>query len=217
MNKNKCSNCGYLINNPKYNFCPNCGTKLNSSEKNPSSPNSVTNSLSPIKIVSIFASIIVIILFILFLSGAFDSGIKVTHPQQTFNNENSGGSTVDLNSINKINSLKDYVANHPEDFNKLLELAHLLMDSNFFDQAIAHYDRYLVKYPNEVDVIIDKGVCFFELQKYEEADSIMRKGLTLNRNHIIGNYNLGIVNLAKKNMPTAREFFNRVIEIDPNS
>lgn len=222
MAENKCPNCLKEIK-PEYNYCPFCSFDLKAKKKT-DTKKSVSNDqfvksttiISNFQIAVIFVGIIVILGVVLFVSGVFDTGVEQNSMNMKSPTEIQQGG-VDLHNIDKINELRDYVKHNPNDYEKLLELAHLLMDSGMLDEAIKNYDIYLAKFPKNPDVIIDKGVCLFDLKKYNEADSVMQSALKINPNHLIGNFNLGIVNLAQQNMVAAKGWFKKVIEIDPNS
>lgn len=161
-------------------------------------------------------SLLVLVAAVLIASGVFQSPksegespvSQQTAPQQK---------TVDLNAVNELNELENRVKAQPENLEQMLMLAHSLNDAGFFDRAISYYKQYLGKKPGSPEVIIDMGVCYFNLKQFEKADSIMRTALKLAPNHPIGLYNLGIVNMAAGNMQEAKKWFNLVMEKHPGS
>lgn len=213
----KCQVCKESVKE-EFAYCPYCGSNLSNKQKSKLSDSGQSEGLklSNSQILLIFAGIITVVLVILFAAGTFDKpSPKITggntQPQQ---NMTQGPSLAD---INKLNELRDYVKNNPNDKDKILELGHLLMDNGYNEEAIINYDKYLSFEPKNPDVIIDKGVCYFNLEQYDKAEEIMLSGLKINPRHIIGTYNIGIVNLAKQQREKAREWFQKVIELDPNS
>ncbi|MDP1994604.1 MAG: tetratricopeptide repeat protein, partial [Ignavibacteria bacterium] len=70
---------------------------------------------------------------------------------------------------------------------------------------------------NNADVLVDMGVCYFDLQKYDEAIPLMEKAIKTNPVHQIAHMNLGIVNLAKGNIEKSKEWLQKAVAIDPNS
>ncbi|MHC1739400.1 MAG: tetratricopeptide repeat protein [Ignavibacteriaceae bacterium] len=213
----KCQVCKESVKE-EFAYCPYCGSNLNDKQKNKGNngENSEGLKLSNSQILLTFAGIIAVVFIILFAAGTFDSPVlKVTGENtQAQQNMTQGPSLADLN---KINELRDYIKNNPEEKDKILELGHLLMDNGYNEEAILNYDKFLNFEPKNPDVLIDKGVCYFNLEQYEKAEEIMLTGLKINPRHIIGIYNIGIVNLAKQNREKAREWFQKVIELDPNS
>lgn len=225
----KCTNCGYVISKNDYVFCPKCGTKLitvssvKSSKKgkynNPvQTENSSAKTLDIKVIYGLVFGGVLLILLVLYLSGVFDATkvsptntMNPTNPQQT---QQPG---VDLSAIQKINDLEAKVKANPNDHQTLLELAHLRMDSGFYEQAIQNYKTYLEHHPEDADVRIDMGVCYFNLRDFNTAITEMEKALQYQPNHQIGHLNLGVVNLNAGNIEKAKEYFKRAVEINPNS
>lgn len=155
-------------------------------------------------------------LLILLAAGVFDSPAP-KQAEQHQHNESSAGSGVDLNSINRINQLEGAVNANPSDTKSLLELAHLLNDSGFYDRAIERYNQYLKIVPNVPDVLVDLGVCYYNIGKYAEAKTEMTKAIKIDAKHQIGHFNLGIVALASGNNAEAIDWFNKAVKINPNS
>lgn len=149
------------------------------------------------------------------MSGVFDqpSGPSVT--QQMPNDETHQG--VDLTQVQEINRLRDLVTNNPGDHESMLHLAHLLNDSGFKEEAIKWYRQYLQDHPNEADVWVDMGVCYFDLNDFENAIPSMKKGIELNPKHQIAHFNLGIVYYTKGNIKEAVEWWKKAIELNPSS
>ena len=113
--------------------------------------------------------------------------------------------------------MEEKVATDPTNAGQLLKLAHLLNDSGFSAKAIERYKNYLKMQHDEPDVIVDMGVCYYQLSDYNSAIATMEKAIKINPNHQIANFNLGIVNSAAGNHDKALEFWRKAIEISPNS
>jgi len=214
----KCHVCKETVKN-EFSFCPYCGTKFNSQQKSKvvKGDSSEGLKLSNMQIILTFAGIIVLVFVLLFASGAFDSPTATTTPGKNSAVQQNMPQGPSLEDLNRVNQLRDFVTNNPSDKDKILELGHALMDNGFNDEAIVNYDKYLSFDPINPDVIIDKGVCYFNLQQYDKAEEVMLSGLKINPRHIIGTFNLGIVNLNKGDREKAKEWFQKVIELDPNS
>lgn len=177
-----------------------------------------TQEINVIKIIYVTFFLALIGMIILYSAGTFD-GPKVVDVQNANNSENvdHNHNSPDLTSLNEIKFLEEKVKNNPEDLNSLLSLSHLLNDSGFYVKAIEHYKRYLAKDTKNVDVIVDMGVCFYQLGDYDSAIKAMESGIALNPKHQIAHFNLGIVNSAKGNISKSQEYFEKAIKIDPNS
>ena len=126
-----------------------------------------------------------------------------------------GGPNVQ--AAEQLTELENRVRQNPENHELPLQAANFAHDNGYFDKAIAYYDQYLKFHPDDVDAIVDKGICFHELQKSEEAIKIMNQALKIRPNHLQANFNLGIINLQLKNVQQANEWFAKVVKLAPNS
>lgn len=219
-----CQGCGSLLNGetkrvnaqreslPKKHSQKTQGRKGHKSEKHSEVANESRVALSVSQIYLIVGGILLIGFMLLYFSGVFDS------PQTIKNSaEQNSQSGPDLTSLAKINDLQSRSDGSPSDLNLLLELAHTLHDNGFYERAISNYQKFIEMDATKPDVIIDAGVCYFNLNKYDEAIEWISRGLKIKPDHLIGNYNMGIVNLSKGNKDEAVKWFNKVIELAPNS
>ncbi len=174
--------------------------------------------LSSTKIVYLVITLLLAGMIILYAGGTFVTP-KIVRSEVVNNsmpNDNVHNS-VDMNALNEIKSLENMVNNNPSDLGSLLKLAHLLNDSGFYQKAIDSYKKYLEKKSTDVDVIIDMGVCYYQLRNYDAAIKTMEKGISLNPKHQIAYFNLGIVNSAKGNHDEAVKYWNKAVDINPTS
>ncbi|MFZ1290508.1 MAG: tetratricopeptide repeat protein [Melioribacteraceae bacterium] len=157
-------------------------------------------------------------IFLLIISGLFDSAEPILQHNHTTNeNQQVQTPTVDLNKLKEINNLEEVVKNNPENHEALLNLAHMQNDNGFYDKAVIKYEEYLKLHPENADVIVDLGVCYFELKKYEKSISVIESALKINPTHQIAHFNLGIVNLSNGNINKAKEWWGKARDLDPNS
>jgi len=173
--------------------------------------------LTPVKIMYLVIFLLIIGMVILYSSGTFDSPGKVagTTSVQKPNDDVHGG--ADLNKLAEIESLKEKVRANPDDLNSLLQLAHLLNDSGFYNQAIEEYTSYLQKNPKSPDVMVDMGVCFYQLRNFDKAIETMKNAIKINPEHQIAHFNLGIVTRANGEHDAAIEWWQKAIAINPGS
>lgn len=234
MNKNpekiRCNNCGEpIFINDK--FCSQCGVPVaNSSNKNITDKeitaskkskskhkpfanvNQPNKKISGIKLLYLTFALVVIGLLIVYSAGVFDKH-PVTTNQSVNNNPHSG---VDLKYLERINQLEEELKKQPDN-NKLLELAHLLNDSGFKEKAVEKYLIYLKTNPKEADVLVDLGVCYYELGRNEDALSYMKEALKYQPKHQIAHLNIGIVLLASNKHDEAIQWWKKAVEINPNN
>ncbi|MDA3860666.1 MAG: tetratricopeptide repeat protein [Melioribacteraceae bacterium] len=157
-------------------------------------------------------------MIILYATGTFEA-LAVSSVKTVNNTENvdHNHGSADLNALNDIRALEEQFKNNPDDLNSLLNLSHLLNDSGFFAKAIENYNKYLEKIPNNADVVVDMGVCYFQLGNYDSAIKTMERGISINPQHQIAHFNLGIVNSAKGDLNKSKEYLEKAVKIDPNS
>jgi len=113
--------------------------------------------------------------------------------------------------------MENQVRQNPGNHELALQVANFAHDNGYYDKAIAYYDQYLEHHPDDVNAIVDKGICFHELQRSDEAIAIMQQALKIQPNHLQANFNLGIINLQLRNLDQANEWFTKVVQIAPNS
>lgn len=219
-----CQGCGSLLNGktkrvnvqrealPKKSFQKTHGRKGHKTDKHSQVNNETKVALSVSQIYLVVGGILLIGFMLLYFSGVFESP-KTDKTSYEQNNQNG----PDLTSLAKINDLQSRSDANPSDLNLLLELAHTLHDNGFYERAISNYQKYIAVDSTKPEVIIDAGVCYFNLNKYDDAIEWISKGLKIKPDHLIGNYNMGIVNLSKGNKDEAVKWFNKVIELAPNS
>lgn len=225
----KCSNCGYEIRSSEYVFCPKCGTKINTELKTKlkkkvkgdsvdSTAKQTAKTLDLKVIYGMLLGGIILILMVLYLSGVFDATeVTQTNVMNLGNLPQIQQPGVDLSAVQRINELEAKVKANPDDHQSLLELAHLRMDSGFYEQAIQNYKTYLEHHPDDADVRIDMGICYFNLKDFNIAIAEMEKALKYNPKHQVGHLNLGIVNLSIGNLEKAKEWFKETVEINPTT
>lgn len=172
---------------------------------------------STTKIIYLVIFLFILGMVILFGSDTFNS--PKTNPSVNSGqvNDQHVHDGADLSKLQEIKTLEENVASNPTNTEQLLKLAHLLNDSGFFEKAISRYKIYLNTKPNEPDVIVDMGVCYFQLGDNNSAIETMEGAIKINPNHQIANFNLGIVNSAAGNHDEALEYWIKAIEINPNS
>lgn len=217
-----CPQCGYKLDK-EFKFCPQCGYQISGkkpeSNKKPGkdADNYTGKNLDPKVIYGILVFGIVIIAVIVFSSGMLDTEPVNTTPVNPTQNQNGLSSGVNLNNMNAINALEEKVKQNPDDYQSLLQLAHLKNDSGLYNAAIINYKKYLEKFPEDADARIDMGVCYFNLQDYPTAIKEMETALKYSPNHQIAFLNLGIVNLAAGNLSKSKEWLQKAYDVNPTN
>ena len=166
------------------------------------------------KILIISSAIVVIFIFALIISGVFDSQVKKNVAQV---NDQSSSSGVNLANMEEINKLEAALTANPDDMESTMHLAHLQQDAGLYEKAIANYKKYLAKSPDNADNRVDMAICYYNLGDNTTAISEMETALKYQPKHQIAHLNLGIVNLAARNIEVSKEWFRKTVELDPNS
>lgn len=162
----------------------------------------------------LLSSVLVLIAAVIIYSGITETK---TESPITSDQNIQGQSRIDLNLLNEINQLENELKNDPKNSTKLLKLANLTHDAGFFEKAIKYYKDYLILKPNDNDAEVDMGVCYFELNKFDEAEKIFENVVKKNPRHQIAFLNLGIVNLNQQEVEKAKEYFNKCIQLGENT
>ncbi|HSW54655.1 MAG TPA: tetratricopeptide repeat protein [Ignavibacteriaceae bacterium] len=166
------------------------------------------------KILIISSAIVVIFIFALIISGVFDSQVKKNVAQV---NDQSSSLGVNLANMEEINKLEAALTANPDDLESTMHLAHLQQDAGLYEKAITNYKKYLVKNPDNADNRVDMAICYYNLGDNTTAISEMETALKYQPKHQIAHLNLGIVNLAARNVEASKDWFRKTVELDPNS
>jgi len=169
------------------------------------------------KILIISSTIVLIFIIALVISGVFETGVvsEVSQVNNQSVDSNTGG--VKLANMEEINQFENKIKENPDDLESTLHLAHLQQDAGLSEKAIINYKKYLTKFPENSDARVDMAICYYNLNDYNTAISEMETAVKYQPKHQIAYLNLGIVNLAAKNLEASKEWFRKTIELDPNS
>ncbi len=126
----------------------------------------------------------------------------------------------------EINRLENVIKENPSNIEALLNLAHLYQDSGNLLKSIDAYNAYLAQNPQNADARIDLGVSYYQMafedtlkrkEYFDTAIITMQEALKYSPKHILGHFNLGIVNWQNGNPEKAKFWFNKCIAIDSTS
>lgn len=122
--------------------------------------------------------------------------------------------------------LEKVTKENPSDIEALLNLAHLYQDSGNLLKSIDTYTQYLEQNPKNADARIDLGVSYYQMafedtlkrkEYFETAINTMQEALKYSPEHVLGHFNLGIVNWQNGNSEKAAYWFNKCIALDSTS
>ncbi|HOJ06577.1 MAG: tetratricopeptide repeat protein [Ignavibacteriota bacterium] len=218
-----CNQCGSKLE-AHHKFCPECGAKINVSKSSKSGADSNQNisavngkTLNPKIVYGILIGGVAVIALILLSSGMLDSSGGVVSSVNQNEQQSATNSGVNLNSLQVITELEEKVKQNPNDYQSLLELAHLKNDSGLFEAAIQNYKTYLEKNPADADARVDMGVCYFNLRDYPNAIKEMETALKYEPKHQIAHLNLGVVNLSAGNLSKSKEWLQKAYDLNPTN
>ncbi|MCZ7608759.1 MAG: tetratricopeptide repeat protein [Ignavibacterium sp.] len=218
-----CNQCGSKLE-AHHKFCPECGAKINVSKSSKSGADSNQNisavngkTLNPKIVYGILIGGVAVIALILLSSGMLDSSSGVVSSVNQNEQQSATNSGVNLNSLQMITELEEKVKQNPNDYQSLLELAHLKNDSGLFEAAIQNYKTYLEKNPADADARVDMGVCYFNLRDYPNAIKEMETALKYEPKHQIAHLNLGVVNLSAGNLAKSKEWLQKAYDLNPTN
>ncbi len=169
--------------------------------------------ISGTKIIYLAIALAIVGFVLLYASGILDGGSSPASAQQQGSQSQAGNQ---LANVEALNAQEELVKNNPSNFESLLSLAHMYNDAGFYQKAIEKYKVYLASRPNEPDVIVDMGVCYFNLEQHQEAIKNFKKGIELNPKHQIAHLNLGVVyNFGLNNKAEAVKWWKKAVELGP--
>lgn len=120
-------------------------------------------------------------------------------------------------ALMNIQLLKDQLLKNPNDLEHLVQLGNLLYDSGDFNNAIEPYGKALAITPANNNVRNDYAVCFFNTGNPERAIKELNTILASEKNNITALFNMGIIHSNIGKMELAKNYFSRVIELQPAS
>ena len=119
------------------------------------------------------------------------------HGQLGSGNDQPSGSNVRADIIQKMNELKEYVEENPDDTVKIKEYADLLGSSHRLSEAMPLYDRLLELNPERLDVLLIKGYLYYRDGNLDDAQSATEKILKIDPSHANAKYNVGAIAIAR--------------------
>ncbi len=149
------------------------------------------------------------VLFLQFLTGKKDLPQEAEHQHEA--------PAANMQALPQIEELEKKVAANPNDASLLLQLANTLHENRFYDKAIVYYSRYLEKNPKDADARVDLGICYNDSGNKDEAVRQIKEAIKHNPKHVLAYFNLGIVHLQAQEVSEANEWFQKTINIAPNS
>ena len=104
----------------------------------------------------------------------------------------------------------------PKNYNLIVQAGNVYFDIQQYNQAIKYYIKANSIQIDE-NVLINLGVCYFNLGKLDSALVTMEDALKYNSNHKKGLYNIGIVLYNLGHINGALKNWQHLIHVHPNT
>ena len=204
MTAKNCPGCGHKVN-AAAKFCPDCGSPL--AAAGGATPKRQAGGRKIPKDTIIIVSVIIVATAGFFL---FKSSQEMPQPTATseFAHPDVGG----VNAASMTSGIS-----FPTDYNSLIALGNQTMDQGNYPVAAEAYRRALVIEPHSPDVRTDYGACLHGMGLPDRALQEFRTVLADHPEHVIANFNMGIVYYNLQRPDSARAYWNNVLALKPDS
>lgn len=118
----------------------------------------------------------------------------------------------------RIAEVRDSLAKDPQNGGLVVRMANAWYDAGAFFQAEQYYSRYLKEFnPKDVAARIDYAYTILRQGREDEAIAETKLALEYEPKRVEALYNLGVIYYGKKDFKTAKQWFEKCIEVAPKS
>ncbi|MDH7600398.1 MAG: ammonia-forming cytochrome c nitrite reductase subunit c552, partial [Sedimentisphaerales bacterium] len=96
-------------------------------------------------------------------------------------------------------------------------LANVLMDNGDYQRALRHFIYAIQLRPDYLPAIVNAALCFDQLGRPAESESMLRRAISIDPNSIPANLNLALLLGQQGRLDQAARQFQAVLELDPNN
>ena len=119
-----------------------------------------------------------------------------------------------MSKLDKIEELQNLLREDPQNFQARRQLAVLLTDCGFCEEALKNF-LYLSKtFANDSEIFYNLGIVYEKLKNFKKAKESYKKAIEIEPDAIDAIYNLGLVCTDLKEFDTAISCFEKVISDD---
>jgi cytochrome c-type biogenesis protein CcmH/NrfG len=212
-----CASCGAALSEPKISACPQCGKEV-SGEENfcPACGARIQGAVSAadfkripktapwVALGLVAAGLIFIFVFV--------------SSQSRPPGEGSGNMPAASQGEPPLPQLSDEeVAKLPKDFAKLVEMGNHYFDHQQFHDAMVIYKKALEIDSTDFNVRTDYAAALNFMGDFAGAKRELEFVLAQNPKHAVATFNLGVVYINTGDHANARKYWNKYLELDPNS
>lgn len=113
----------------------------------------------------------------------------------------------------KKSSQKSIFENSNNNINELKNQLEMLISNLQYNEALALVDEAIKLEPKDADLYSIKSVILISLEKFDNAEEVLNKGLAINPNHVDCLYNKAFVYEQKNQIGKAKELYEKILEI----
>jgi len=117
----------------------------------------------------------------------------------------------------RLNRLKAAVEENPNDTLKLREYADFLSAAHQSDEAVTYYNKILQIDGKRNDIRFSLAFIYYNQKKFDKAKEENMTVLKSDPNNQIALYNLGAIAATLGDKNSAKDYWNKVVKIDPES
>ena len=121
-----------------------------------------------------------------------------------------------MSKPDKIEELQNLIKKDPHDFQLRRELAVLLIDCGYNDEALKNLLYLSSKYTDDVGIFYNLGIVYEKLKNFSKAKDAYLKAISIDNKFYDAIYNLGLVYSELKEYDNAIDAFNKVLKDDSN-
>ncbi len=199
-NPDKCPRCG-APRTGQFKYCPECGANFEALDKlQQPKPKKESARRRRWEIAAIVG--LVIITAIIF--NIYFAAKKHTEPMQTNQQE------AQPQGLSAAMPMGDDLAS-------IIQRGHQFMDAGQFGQAIPLYEKALSMDTLQPDIMVDLGACYHAVGDYNEATFQFLRALKQRPDHSIALFNMGVVAMTVADTASAKQWWNRFLEVAPDS
>jgi tetratricopeptide (TPR) repeat protein len=117
----------------------------------------------------------------------------------------------------KLTELKDAVDKNPSDTIAMRNYADFLSASHKMYEAIPYYEKILEINPKRSDIYFSLALIYYNKQDFAKCEEANNKVLSFEPKNQMALYNLGAIAATQGKKDKAKEFWNMVMNINPES
>jgi cytochrome c-type biogenesis protein CcmH/NrfG len=197
-----CPQCGKEVSGEE-NFCPACGYKLKSAATD-TDFNRIPKTAPWVALGLVAAGLVFIFVFV-------SSQSRPPAPSS----DNMPASSQGEPPLPQLTEAE--VARLPKDFKKLVEMGNHYFDHQQFHDAMVIYRKALEIDSGDMNVRTDFAAALNFMGDFAGAKRELEKVLKKKPDHIVANFNLGVVYINTGDNGNTRKYWNRYLELDPSS